>query len=567
MSIRAKILSILICALIMTFVVSALASYHASELDSQIGRMLTRNYPIARSAHIIAQSLVVLGQDERQLLDTGDPVYRTHVDNTFLELDRQMQIGRLPITNSKQAVRWSELSQILNELRQRESELADIVRVEVRLLDGRHRQVHQKSKRMRQELRQLAKATQEHRMRLTMALDDPPEEGPGPLALAKASELATKAVELLDALEALRYSAGQADAFHPRFQEGAIPWRLERLEELLKGMAQLLIDSVHVPALNRVTSELPTLSADMEGLGRQLFDVNRRVLALREQTRTLREQAEQVAHAIERAEWSTIDEQRQELMRRKNTAAALILGFLIVGLVVVGGMAFAVLRSISQVVGQLLQASRQLRRGDLAARVPVTGGDELQELGASFNTMAQYLQSRRMRQDNYNEIVTVLNSSLGMDTIVRASLSEVIERTGSTLGALYLKDNVEPVLQLRGTYAMSGEALHRKTVRVGEGIVGQVARTRKLAVVEPVPLEVFGLDVGGGRPGVLRSLLVLPMIHLEELLGVVLLGSMRGYNEEDVRFIEEVVFQVAVSINNARFYQTIEATATALREN
>ncbi|MEU7245814.1 sensor histidine kinase [Streptomyces sparsogenes] len=67
-------------------------------------------------------------------------------------------------------------------------------------------------------------------------------------------------------------------------------------------------------------------------------------------------------------------------------AAAAILGALLLS------------RTVLRPVSALTAASRGLGEGDLARRVPVTGRDEIAELGRSFNRMAESLQASEERQ-------------------------------------------------------------------------------------------------------------------------------------------------------------------------
>src|SRR5205085_5691766 len=51
-------------------------------------------------------------------------------------------------------------------------------------------------------------------------------------------------------------------------------------------------------------------------------------------------------------------------------------------------------KSITRPVGDLIEATDRVKRGDLSARVPVLSGDELGDLAGSFNDMLSGLQER-----------------------------------------------------------------------------------------------------------------------------------------------------------------------------
>ncbi len=66
-----------------------------------------------------------------------------------------------------------------------------------------------------------------------------------------------------------------------------------------------------------------------------------------------------------------------------------------IGLVIlIGGIAWFVLRSVTTPIGEAAQTSAKLAAGDLDVRLPVRGEDELATLGESFNAMADSIQTQ-----------------------------------------------------------------------------------------------------------------------------------------------------------------------------
>jgi two-component system sensor histidine kinase BaeS len=64
-------------------------------------------------------------------------------------------------------------------------------------------------------------------------------------------------------------------------------------------------------------------------------------------------------------------------------------------------VAFLLARSITRPLLGLTRATRALARGDYAQRVPVSGSDEVAELGGSFNQLAQDLDQVRRREKDF----------------------------------------------------------------------------------------------------------------------------------------------------------------------
>jgi two-component system sensor histidine kinase MtrB len=66
----------------------------------------------------------------------------------------------------------------------------------------------------------------------------------------------------------------------------------------------------------------------------------------------------------------------------------------IVLLVLIGGIAWYVLRSVTTPIGEAAETSAKLAAGELGVRLPVRGDDELATLGRSFNAMADSIESQ-----------------------------------------------------------------------------------------------------------------------------------------------------------------------------
>jgi class 3 adenylate cyclase len=64
-----------------------------------------------------------------------------------------------------------------------------------------------------------------------------------------------------------------------------------------------------------------------------------------------------------------------------------------------------VTRSVLQPVDRLLEATEEVKRGDLDARVPITSGDELGQLAGSFNEMMEGLSEREALREAFGAYV------------------------------------------------------------------------------------------------------------------------------------------------------------------
>ncbi len=547
MSIRAKILSILISALCLAFTVSALAYLHVVEMERQVDGIVDLRLPTVSAAREVRGDVLLIQEAEQRMISSDDATHLRGVEEIFIRLEKTIERGQDHTREEALKSRWMEMSRQLAALRTNERRLAELINNDVRDISGLQRALKPRMESLAGRLRD-------------WKVEGGPEDEP-------LKRLALEAADVLEDLVQVRYSASQRALFDEALYRH-LTWRLTRglrarLERLAEASGGLRVGVRGFGALN--DTGVDDLLFDLEDLDAQITDVNDRLIALTEETRLTRERLLKLSTLAEREHWELIEASRRDISDSSASSGLFILVFLSLGVIIVAALAFIFMRSLTKSVGRLLSASRRLRQGDLEARVEIEGRDELQELGSSFNTMAQYLQTRRQRQNDYNEIVTALNSTIGLMRTLESSLSDVVRRTGSDLGGIYLFDPETQLLELAHAHALSGKSAGEGPLRLGQGVVGQVGLSRKLAFVQPVPEGLFELHLGIGRAQP-ACLIVQPLVHLDVLLGVIVLGSTRVYSMDDITFIEEVVFQLAVSISNARFYEKIEDAAAEMRD-
>ncbi len=94
---------------------------------------------------------------------------------------------------------------------------------------------------------------------------------------------------------------------------------------------------------------------------------------------------------------------------------------------IVGGLLF---RSIIHPLQQLTAASRAIARGDLSARAPVRGSDEVAQLARAFNQMAESLaRAEEARQNQTRDLAHELRTPL---TVLQGTLEAMLDRVYPT---------------------------------------------------------------------------------------------------------------------------------------
>lgn len=192
-------------------------------------------------------------------------------------------------------------------------------------------------------------------------------------------------------------------------------------------------------------------------------------------------------------------------------------------------------------------------------------GEVLQELIAmsgaqgtldrAFSDMTTALRISRddeERRDRLKNGLYELNIILREERIVADLADETLAFMAGFLGAgvgiMYLYDEKGEMLQTISTYAISKERMTNWSFLLGEGLPGQVALERKMIFLDSVPPGYLQITsaTGEAKPS---NVVVMPIMHNDILAGVLELGSLRVFTNDDFDFLRQALEGIAIAIN------------------
>ena len=265
-------------------------------------------------------------------------------------------------------------------------------------------------------------------------------------------------------------------------------------------------------------------------------------------------------------------------------AAWLLAGMLIVTTAIALGWRQFVFRGLSLSINELRQGVARITGGDLAHKLHLQTGDEIEELGDEFNTMAarlaemyhsleqqvadrtRDLERRATHLQAAAEVGHAAASLLNLDELLPQVTRLISQRFGFYHVGIFLLDETGEYAVLRAANSEGGQRMlaqgHR--LKVGEqGIVGYVTGTARPRIALDV-----GADAVHFKNPLLphtRSELALPLMIGGRVLGALDVQSTEeaAFTEEDVAVLQVLADQVAMAIQNARLFEELQ---TSLRE-
>ncbi len=125
------------------------------------------------------------------------------------------------------------------------------------------------------------------------------------------------------------------------------------------------------------------------------------------------------------------------------------------------------------------------------------------------------------------------------------------EYAGAQMASLYLMDEANKTLTLSSGYAFNKRKDLNERIKLGEGIAGQAALEKRLLSVTNVPVDYLSISSSLGD-AIPRNILVLPLLHEEELVGLVEFASFKEPSDVEIAFLNNIAESTAIAFNSAQ---------------
>jgi len=164
-----------------------------------------------------------------------------------------------------------------------------------------------------------------------------------------------------------------------------------------------------------------------------------------------------------------------------------------------------------------------------------------------------------MKKTSYKEYLNTLNkisSAITSDLYLEDMLKLVVTLTANVMQAkicaLWLLDERKKELKIRATQALSKAYLKERAIKVGEGIVGFVAKEKKPIAILDVQKDKRYKEAKLAKKENLVSMLSVPMMVKKKVIGVINLytTSLHRFTRSERELLQTVANQAAVAIEN-----------------
>lgn len=245
-----------------------------------------------------------------------------------------------------------------------------------------------------------------------------------------------------------------------------------------------------------------------------------------------------------------------------------------------GGLfSYYVSKSVSDPVKELIETFDKIEKGDLSARAPVSATDELGIVTMQFNRMVSRLESLQTTLEQQvlertkqlaatNEVGRVASSSLDPDELLASVINLFTDEFGYYYAAIYMLDPSEKWAELREATGEVGKLLKQNRHRLevsGKNMVGGAIRSKSPRIAQIASDEKQRFE--NPLLPYTRSEIALPIIVGDRVLGALDVQSIKeaDFGPDLIKTMQNMTGQVAIALENARFFQEAQQNIRELR--
>ncbi|WP_422641071.1 ATP-binding protein [Streptomyces formicae] len=209
-------------------------------------------------------------------------------------------------------------------------------------------------------------------------------------------------------------------------------------------------------------------------------------------------------------------------------------------------------------VRAIAEVASAVAQGDMSGSISVAAKGEVAELKNNVNLMVTNLRETTRAKDwlesNLTRIAGLMQGHRDLVEVADLILRELTPLVNAQLGAFFLAEEGArqgeglKFIAGYGTYASSGKDLQPDQDSPGGGLVTQAALEKKRILINDVPQDYMNINSGLGAAGPV-SIVILPILFEDRVLGVIELASLNKFNEVHLAFIDQFVNTIGVSIN------------------
>jgi Signal transduction histidine kinase len=205
-------------------------------------------------------------------------------------------------------------------------------------------------------------------------------------------------------------------------------------------------------------------------------------------------------------------------------------------------------------------------------RIEIRSNDEVGEIAASFNEMAQSLEEHARHEKEFiekiegqnwlksglAEITALCQGVQDLQALAQLLITKITPMVEAGYGVFYIREGEGDKQYLKKLAAYASTPLERieDVFLIGQGLVGQSALENRIITLHGVPSDYIRISSGLGETTP-KSIVILPVAFEERVVGVIELASLQPFSSIQQELLELISKDIGVIINRVESHMKI----------
>jgi signal transduction histidine kinase/CheY-like chemotaxis protein/HAMP domain-containing protein len=213
--------------------------------------------------------------------------------------------------------------------------------------------------------------------------------------------------------------------------------------------------------------------------------------------------------------------------------------------------------TLTRQVRAISEVTSAVAAGDLTSTISVEAAGEVAELKDNINAMVRSLrEAEQASQDqdwlktNLASIGSMLQGHRDLEVVAELIMEELAPLLAAQHGTFFLTEERDGERQLRliAGYGLRADKDAPIQYRIGQSLIGQVAKSKRPIVVDEIPQGYIRISSGlGDAPP--ANLAIMPIMFEDQVLGVMELASFTRFTPIQIAFLEQFTETLGISVN------------------
>lgn len=197
------------------------------------------------------------------------------------------------------------------------------------------------------------------------------------------------------------------------------------------------------------------------------------------------------------------------------------------------------------------------------ALIAIFGRKQLLGLSSSYEEILekQAVQNNILSIQNWMktgqaELGVVLTNDMSMSELSEAILQYLAEFLKAKVGVMYIA-NAQNEFEVRSTYAYPLEKSYLKSFKVGQTLLGQVAKNGEIVQTKDVPSEYFKVSSGLGEMNP-KNILLVPIRYNKDVNALLELGFTEEIPQQSIEWLKSVNENIGTAVKTAKYKEHLE---------